>query len=64
MNTLEQIIAGLTLINTKSSRGKFVSAEHDEIYSGDIDDFTPEEIKQMEEWGWIISEYDSFNYFV
>lgn len=64
MNTLEEIIAGLTLINTKSGRGKFITAEHDEIWSGEIDDFTPEEIAQMEEWGWTVSEYESFHRFV
>lgn len=63
MSTLDGLIAGLTLINSKGNNGKFVSAEHDEIYSGDIDDFTPEEIKQMEEWGWYPSEFESFLFF-
>lgn len=65
LNTLEQMIAGLTLINTKSEDGKFVTAEHDEIYSGDSGDFSDEEVAQMEEWGWNLhDEFGSFLFFV
>lgn len=62
MGTLEGIIAGLTLIKEKG--GGFNAAEHDEIYAGDVEGFTPEELQQMEKWGWYVSEYGGFIHYV
>lgn len=51
MNSLQQIIAGLTLIAEVEPKTS-VRAEHDEIWAGeDIEKYSPEQTQKLEDLG-------------
>jgi hypothetical protein len=60
------VINGLKLFMELEGDKHNVSAEHDVLFAGaDTDDVTPEQAKQLEEWGWFQSEeYGGWQCFV
>lgn len=62
MSQASDIIKGLQIMEDKGDT--WVSAEHDEIYAGTVENYTAEEISELEALGWNVSEYESFRIFV
>lgn len=62
---MDELIKALQLMRTRANPASPFHCEHDVLTVCDVDPtlFTPEEIAQLDEWGFFIGEYDCFQSF-
>ena len=64
MNSYEKLIKALEIFNKYDHPGKYVSAEHDELFAGpEASVVSPEDLATLDELGWRPSEYGGFQSF-
>lgn len=61
---MDELIKALQLMRTRANPSSPFHCEHDELHvMVDPELFTPEEIAQLDEWGFFIGEYNCFQSF-
>lgn len=61
--SLDELIEGLTLIRSVDPKSYF-SAEHDEVFCGEVEKFSEDQRKQMAELNWSVSDFGAWHHWV